>query len=76
MNFLRELTDENIFKSMYILNKSAKKSRDTQKKARRDTGSTCRAEVVDTERQHFCHSKVFTAKDLNYYRNLTLTPLK
>lgn len=30
---MRELTDENIFKSMYILNKSAKKSRDTQKKA-------------------------------------------
>ena len=33
---MREITDEVIFKSMYILNKSAKKSRDTQKKANKE----------------------------------------
>lgn len=31
-----EITDEMIFKSMYILNKSAKKSRDTQNKANKE----------------------------------------
>ena len=33
---MREITDEVIFKSMYILNKSAKKSRDTQKRANQE----------------------------------------
>lgn len=33
---MREINDETIFKSMYVLNKSAKKSRDTQKKANKE----------------------------------------
>ncbi len=64
-------TDEDIFKSLYILNKSAKKSRDTQKKAGKENNQRV-AKAAKTRKdfiynlKHLAMEKLISEKKLEF----------